>query len=53
MIKSSLSKLINKVLIFCGAFAISIFTFNASHAQEKLYPNEFNLRRRKIIGRTF
>ncbi|MDE3182893.1 MAG: glycoside hydrolase family 127 protein [Bacteroidota bacterium] len=34
---------LNKVFIFSGVFAISIFTFNAVYAQEKLYSNEFNL----------
>ena len=33
--------------------AISIFTFNAVHAQEKLYPNEFNLSDVKLLDGPF
>ncbi len=55
MIKGSLLKRIklNKVFIFSGVFAISIFTSNAVHAQEKLYPNEFNLGDVKLLDSPF
>ncbi|HSN08564.1 MAG TPA: beta-L-arabinofuranosidase domain-containing protein, partial [Hanamia sp.] len=44
---------LNKVFIFSGALALSIFTFNAVHAQEKLYPNEFNLGDVKLLDSPF
>lgn len=55
MIKTSFIKQVklNKVLIFSGAFAISIFTFKAVHAQEKLYPNEFDLSDVKLLDGPF
>ncbi len=55
MNKKSLLKRIksNKVLIFSVAFAIYIFTFTTSHAQEKLYPNEFNLGDVKLLDGPF
>jgi DUF1680 family protein len=55
MIKTSLLKRIklNKVFAFSGAFALSIFRFNAVCAQEKLYPNEFPLGDVKLLDSPF
>ena len=55
MIKTNFLKRIklNKVFFFSGAFAISIFTFKVVHAQEKLYPNEFNLGDVKLLDGPF
>ncbi|MGN6604895.1 MAG: beta-L-arabinofuranosidase domain-containing protein [Ginsengibacter sp.] len=44
---------LNKVFIFSGVFALSIFIFNAAYAQEKLYPNEFPLGDVKLLDSPF
>ena len=42
-----------KVFIFSGVFAVSIFTADTIHAQEKLYANEFNLGDVKLLDGPF
>src|SRR5664279_3472346 len=42
-----------KVFIFPGVFALSIFTTDTIHAQEKLYANEFNLGDVKLLDGPF
>ena len=44
---------LKKVLIFSGVIAINLFTPTASSAQEKLYPNEFNLGDVKLLDGPF
>lgn len=55
MIKSSLLKRIRltRVFIISGAIAMNILTFVTAHAQENLYPNEFNLGDVKLLDGPF